>query len=546
MKTITRTVYQNAIDAVSQVIKQQQPSLDIKKGSTIRELVVRPFAYCYSFVLDMINNWIKQTSLYTLSKNTSSISQVVDTITSNFFVQRKTGTYAKGYITLTLSTSSIRIGTNTKFDIDGRVFVTQKTYIASIQNNVLNNTQTIEYLKIITIKQDEQYRVNVPVTAVDIGALQIPAGVEVNSFSQLTGVQNIQLLSPITGGYDQQDDASLIQRCRYSICNSIGTLDSIKQKLLNNNSVVMSCNALDSGTAICGRARLNNYAIAMPGVVDLFVKTQNQAIVATLQKLDTQEVQKKAAELKNLGLNQDINYYKVQISASQYPQYSAILEVNNVSTIYNDQKKDLKYYAVFNDIQDRLILNKQSLSLYQKAYRLSKFQKTCIYIPADQLYINAESLISISFKYIPYINEVQQLLDSTDNKFLGIDILVRAAIPVELQLTADLQIQQQLQQSQIKKIKQSIAASINSMQVGISVLNMDTISRKLQKEFPSCRLKVPYYISASILLPNGQRTSINSNTGVLDLNKQNNLNLQWGSQLYYFSITPNSINIKLV
>lgn len=532
--------FEKAVDAVSHIVQQENKQLDIKKGSAIRQLVVRPFAYCYAYVINMIQNWISQSSLKTLQKSIDTNNQLVDTIASNFFVERKEGSAATGYVNIITGVSTYSLYQNTKFIIDGHVFYTEKAIIVTNDDEFI--AQDTIFIKAVKIKEN-LYSSNIPVIAEEVGILQIPADVQVECSATILKLQKMQLISPITGGRSVQTDADLIQRCKYSIRNSIGTLDSIKQRFLQYNLPVISCNALDSSSPGCFRSRLNNNLIALPGVVDLYVKVYNQALIQQLFSLETEVVN--AKQLKAFKIEGSASTWsKVEIKDTKY---CSILDVLSVT---DSEGQLIDSIIIFSYTDDEVLIQQlgtdqppadfySALAMHQMSYRLSSKQKTIIYVQKA-----AKTPINIKFKYTPYIKEIDTFINSSQHKFIGLNIMTKAAVPVTTRVTVSANITS-ASQEYIQEIKCGIASCINSMQVGDAVLNMDVISQKIQKMYPDVRLRVPYYIVGNVPTVKGDQVNVHSNTGVLDLTLCQNKDIRWPSQVCYFSTAPSFIDIKV-
>ena len=538
LKQLTKDIFNNAVEAVSHIVHTEKQQLDTRQGSVIRELVIRPFAFCYAYVIQTINNWLSTISIKNLSQSQATDTQIVDIIAGNFFLQRNESTYASGYVTITTKANTYSIFKNTKFNIDGHIFRTQKTYV--ISNGQHTDTEEVSFLysKAIsgnTSMSNNTYISNIPVVSQQPGYIQIPEGVEVTCSVNILDLVDIELLSPITGGKGAQTDASLLQRCKYSIRNSIGTLASIKQCFMQNNVPVLSCNALDSSSMNCYRSRLNNTVTA--GVADLYVKIQNQASIKTVEATVTTVG---VTQLNTIGITETDTgktWYKAIIQGPE-GWNDIVLRVLNVQV----DSKTLQFITVFNyeGYQEELASN--DFNIKQNAYRLSEKQRTVVYFKSAE----ACDAISIKVSYIPNIKEIDTFINSEQHKFLGLDLLTKAALPVTTYINAHIKSQTLLSDQQLYTLKVFISDIINSMQVGQNVLNMDDVAQRLQLAYPTIQLRLPYYMSYNMPTFSGQQYGTTSNTGVIDLKATLNQAQRWKASLCYFSTTPNYINLQVV
>ena len=530
LKQINKDIFNNAVEAVSHIVHTEKQQLDTRQGSVIRELVIRPFAFCYAHVIQTINNWLSTISIKNLSQSQATDTQIVDIIAGNFFLQRNASTYASGYVTITTKTNTYSIFRNTKFNIDGHIFKTQKTYV--ISNEQRTDTEEVSFLYSKEISK-ATYISNIPVVSQQPGHIQIPEGVEVTCSVNILDLVDIELLSPITGGKGAETDASLLQRCKYSIRNSIGTLASIKQCFMQNNVPVLSCNALDSSSANCYRSRLDNTITA--GVADLYVKIQNQASIKTIE-----------APVTSVGITQ---LSAVGITDTEEAWYKAIIQntegwngiILRVLNAYS-ASQPLQFITVFNYEGYQGYLASTDFIVKQNAYRLSETQRTVIYFKAAEDY----EKISIKVSYIPNIKEIDTFINSEQHKFLGLDLLTKAALPVTTYINAHIKSQTLLSEQQLYTLKVFISDIINSMQVGQDVLNMDDVAQRLKLAYPTVQLRLPYYMSYNMPTFSGQQYGTTSNTGAIDLKATLNQTQRWKARLCYFSTTPNYINLQVV
>ena len=74
----------------------------------------------------------------------------------------------------------------------------------------------------------------------------------------------------------------MMQRCLKKCGAAVGTQNAIWTRLQDSPVNVISCRAIGSADAGCFRSRYNNLDIPAGGIVDVYVKTQNQASTQTI------------------------------------------------------------------------------------------------------------------------------------------------------------------------------------------------------------------------------------------------------------------------
>lgn len=506
MDSPTQTQFQNAQAVIQQTLKQYSENLDTKKASVINELIVRPLAYLYAQINKYITNRLSQSSIKTLLTSQKTQNQVADLVASNYMVQRLPGKYASGIVTAQSTTASICVAKDTVFVLGGISFMTDKTIIALPQ--VKADTDNIHYIR--SIKYGQKYLSHIPVKASQVGSIQIPQSTTVTSTSYIAGVQEFFLTSPITGGSDVQTDAQMIQRCLKKCGASVGTQNAIWSRLQQSPITVLSCKAVGSSDIGCLRSRYNNLDIPIAGIVDIYVKTQNQASVYNLK-------------LQSSDSN-------IHVSASQYPDLSGAIRVQNV--IQQGDSGTRKYSVKYGS---------NDFSVGQESARLSKYQDIVINIDK----FNKEAVTDVQISYMPGIAQIQTYMQQQDTAFLGQSFLVKAAVPVTLCLTCSVQAQQPITDTTLESMRSCIANLINSYQVGVYKLNMDDIAVSFRNKFPTSRLKLPYSIQALIPMLNGGIYTFNSNTGVIDINFRQKLYF-WNNACYFFSTTADQVTLNIL
>ena len=515
IKQPTQTQFTQAESSLTNLMQDYSAELDTKKGSVVRELIIRPFAYLYAKVDDVLSNWIRETSVAYLSKSTEISDSIADYVASNYFVTRKQGSYATGVVTLTCSQAEVRINTDTNFLVDSHSFSTQKTYIATL--SPAESTDTVGYLQMYQI--NGTYKVNVPVQADTAGTLEIPAGVQVDITGYIAGAQSAELLSPITGGSNTETDAEMMARCKDRCGAAIGTVEAIRTKMQEAPVTVISCSALGSAEPGCFRSRYNNLAVPYGGAVDVYVKTANQGVVADIS-------------VDELESDSNSNLY-FELTSADFPEYAGICRILQIEKQGSDSTATVGRYTV-----EYLSSN---FAISDMGARNTLYQK--VRVTFEDL--SASDPLLVTAEYMPGVKELQSYMDSTYGKYLGQDCLVKAAVPATVKLKCQLYVQSELTDTQLQDIKTFIAAQINSKYVGDYNLNMDLIAEKVQAAYPEIKLRLPYTISVGLPMTNGGYYTFNTTDGTASLLYRKE-SYFWAAGAYFFSTTPDYIQLQVI
>lgn len=508
----TQTKFTEAQSSLTNLMQDYSAQIDVKKGSVVRELLIRPFAYLYAKVDDIISRWIRDTSVAYLSQSTQTQNQIADLVASNYFVTRKQGSHATGVITLTCSQSQIRVNAGAGFMIDSHIFDTSKAYIATM--SPIESTDDIGYVQMYQI--GDAYKANIPVEAQQTGSLQIPAGVQVQITSYIAGAESAQLLSPITGGSSTETDAQMMARCKDRCGAAIGTVEAIRTKLQDAPVNVVSCNAIGSQQPGCFRSRYNNLAIPYGSAVDIYVKTSNQNAVKQL-------------EMTSLEQDSDSKWY-FQLSSLDYPEIAGFCRIAEITTAAGGSagRYTISYESYRPAVSDIGARN----TVYQKAK--VTFQS-----------LQASTTMLATVQYMPGVSELQNYMDSTYEKYLGQDCLVKAAVPATVKLKCRVYTKSQMTDTQLTQLKTFIAAQINMKYVGDYNLNMDQIAQNVQLQYPDLRMRLPYTLSIELPMTNGGVYSFSTTDGTASLLYRTSA-YHWATGAYFYSTTPDYIQLQVI
>lgn len=508
---------------IQQLISKHNNKLDTNKGSVLRQLLVRPYAYVYTYINKLITNWLNRTSVGYLKNTVDTQDQIADLVASNYFVTRNQGRKASGQIIISLNRSSSSIPQYTKFIISSQSFNSPYVYMLGYTGQ---DTQTIKYIP--TQQVDGQYKAIIAVQASQPGALQIIQGTPVQLSNTISNFQHAQVFSAISGGSDIQTNAQMMARCQAKCSGTLGTQRAITNRLLQAPVNVISCNCV--GTAQPGqfRSSYNNLFIPAAGAVDVYVKTRNIP-------------SKKQLVISDLIYNQQNRTYTFQINADQLDGFYTIENIR----LYNDQQQMVgsSSYGSTKFLDCSIQYVSQDQLMDNKGARLSSKQKAIVTINKIEQaiqYCYATAQIS----YMPGISALQKYM-TEDNVFIGQDILVKAAIPVKLEVSCQISSNEGFTDSKLDQIAEAIAQIINTSAVGKCSLNMADIQIKLQNKYPQVRLRLPYQMHCQVLTTQGLTYPIVSQNGILTLDSDQNSYL-WDAAGYFIYTSKQNIHLQII
>ena len=508
-KTSFNAAEQVAIDAVTQTA----PDLLTKTGSVIRELIIRPIAYLLSWASGNVDNSIKQYSVSYLKTSQLTVNPIADLVASNYFVTRKEATSAKGIITLTLSTGSWTIAAGAGFSVAGVACATTAQCVIRTSTTGLVDTDSILYIKAISLS-DGNYMANIPVEAVTPGKIEVPVGSEVVLNFSCPYFVAADLTSPLTGGSGTETDAELMVRAEYNTAAAgIGTYYGIKKKMTKAPVAVMGLSVIAGEDKPLFRGRYNSVNINPGGYVDCHVKTSNQAV--------TQMV---TAPMTITGGTA----YSIALDSTQCPGFI------RVAAVYADGQNVQTYSTTYGT--DDALTNADGA-------RLSVDQTATVTFTSDADITG--STADVYLTYMAGLQDLQTYVDRDTEHFIGQDIKIKAAVPVNLRVSCTVQSNDMLSEDDLAGISQAIVDYVNAMEVGTGVINFSDIRAAVLVSYPNVDLRLPCVLTGDIMTKDGALDTIVSNTGIFDIRQLTNTNY-WGYQVCFFSCCLDNVRLNVL
>jgi len=518
-----KTTFDNAERVAVDLLTTQYPALLTKPGSAIRELVVRPMAYLYAWITDNFDNFVRVSSAAYLKTSQETDNEVADAVASNYFITRRQGVYATGIITLQLTTSYIQISNNTSFVVDDVVLVTPYRVIAMAGTTNPGLRDGVMHINMISTGSSGAYMANIPVRAMDAGPIELTAGVPAVPQMQLPSLISAVLSSPVTGGSGTETDAQMMARAEASTANAgIGSYFGIRKRFDNGPVMVRSFGLAGGEDAVLSRARFNNVNVNPGGVVDCYVKTQNQLSINSRTR----------CTVLPTPYTDDSGVAWLQAEIPQIQEaigLHGLVCVSGPAYIDGSDSPTTEYWVRYESLTSSADYIGARLGSYQRAFVCFRG--------------SSASYIDVDVMYMPGIYQLQQYIDSPENRFVGQNVVIKSAIPVTLSLSCAVAYANELSKDQLDNIKQAIADYINSTPVGCGRLNFSDIIDYCQTALPGATLRLPCTINASMPLMNGAIDSFFSNTGVLDITTPAN-SYRWNPSICFFSIVNNNIRIE--
>lgn len=502
----SKSEFDSAEQSSLDIMSTRYPGMLTKPGSAIRELLVRPLAYLGAWFRRNVSETLEKTSLTYLSASQLTENETADEIAANYFVARRAGARSKGAITIVMKSAVLDIPAGASFSADGSSLNVERRVVCT--GKEYKTTNNIQYVPVFPYDTENNlFTATIPVVASTAGSLEIAEGVSATWNFVNSLLVSASLTSAVTGGVDDETDASLMERARYNTASAgIGSYYGLRKKLDQAPVTVTGLNLLAGEDALLYRARFNTTNINPGGYVDCYVKTQTQRSTATVTAACVSDSSATFQDTAHAGA---YGVHRLFIGDTEIKDFYVSFESSDPSTDGNGA---------------RLGINQS------------------IVVTATALKGAAASDVHALISYMPGIYELQQFMDRDENRFIGQDVEIKAAVPVSVRIDCVLKYDGTATDAVVGQVKQAIADKVNSYPVGTKLLNFSDLQDAVST-IDGAELRLPCAISADVMLKDGSFDSFHTVSGVLNIEAASQFD--WDPAICFFSSIKSSIRLDI-
>lgn len=423
LKDMSQDQYDQAENTVISLLRSAYPTMDLRRGTVLRELVVRPAAAFYSLEGDRYAKLQQVSSLQLIADNpTTATVEDVNRILSNFNITQRAGANAFGTVYMQLATSRQYIldADFTLFTMQDLVYVLENSYTILAKPDSTDPTQLQLYTN-----DDGTFYALVPVIAQTTGsAYNISAGTTLNATTTFDGFVAASAYTNFVSGADAETVNQLIARMPSAIAHrsleSRISIDSILRDPYQGNfgSVLVATSVLGYGDQGQLRDKHNAFGVAVGSRADIFVRTFAQPFVTTLMKTGT----KIAAHTYQftLGNTEAPGYYAIRAVSDETVISSPTLTFGALPILGTYGVLEVRSATgttnTFHDINNANAGIETCGTVFQQA----------VVTVQDVLDDTAESRIfKVELYTAPSLTEIQTYVDSFNTRNIKADHLVR-------------------------------------------------------------------------------------------------------------------------
>ena len=317
---LTQSQFDSAESAVIALIRAAYPTLDLRRGTVIRDVLIRPAATVYAQNTQQLEIARINSSLELLNGNPElATPDAINALLANFGVELYTGAYATGKVIITVGsarTYSISEGFTLQAG-ETLTYSTRTSYIAKVNPNLSAG-------EIQLYSTGTTYYMIIDVTADQLGEeSNIVAGTKLIALSPFFDLVSSEVYSDFRSGVDAETiDEVLIRlpaavshrafESRYSIASNLNDYLSGQDIPLNAVSVQ------GMGDPAQLRDKHNPMGFTVGSRVDVYLRTFDEPQITVVRKT---------------GTRTGDGEYTVTINAADAPAFYAIRSISEVEDV---------------------------------------------------------------------------------------------------------------------------------------------------------------------------------------------------------------------
>lgn len=416
---------------LSQLIQEKYPEVELQRG-VLHDVV--------AFLAGGISGGVNQTevnrvldsrSLLAIQANPELADEtLVDHVLSNYLISRKTGTRAKGEITIVVEGDGTVVSSaNTLYVANGLNFYTDSAITARPPGNTITGTND----RILAARGDGTYEFSVPVTAELVGeAGNVRTGTKFTPETAPPRFVTAFTASDFTGGAAEETNTQLIARMEAGIPAKLvaGRLNT--EALIKAQTAfadIKNISVIGYGDPEMERDQHWIFPVSGGGRVDIYAQTAPMPQTVTIKK-NAVLLEVTSTETKwQFALARDDApgfYYVSDIRRPDDP-----LDIAGFSPTSDQRSWDLGDDTWVPDV---VSTHETNYTRYQTAI----IQFTDTVTPVSGLTVGDTAEYNISLLTQPYIKDIQEFVAGDSHRNLSADTLVKAAVPCFLSLNFDI------------------------------------------------------------------------------------------------------------
>ncbi len=509
--------------------KDTTGQLDLSAGSALDQLLVENEAYLQAFHQAQFNDLDLSCSLQAIVDNLVDVSdERVDSIASNYFLERQGATNAEGPIKVVVDQPiPYQLPATFAFTSNGLTFVTNNAFRVYPPDSV-GVVDSASARRMIE-RSDGLFEFTITVVASASGvASKLNAGTTVTMSNPLAGMLSAAVAADFTGGDEQESNEDLLARASAGVTAKVLAGPEHIQAAIAAQWPGTTVAVIGIGSDLMRRDRGNLFGISNGATQDLYCRT-------------TAFPRTKTITINGTVLNGAARTVVLPITYADGVGLYRVIGVRATGLV-----------ALGGDKPTTV-----ATSLYTGTVWLPKTP-----LPADAAY-SANAITTVQFvdttttgalatgqavtydvdlQYMPTIEAINTFATDPLIRPAGQDLMVRAGIPCVVSVGATIRIPSGVASPDLDALKQSIADAVNALPFGTPSLSSFVIHRAVAAVVTRGDV-VNTTMRATVLAPEG--VDINLGTTV-ELTLPDRSDIGVGPANTFFTTAPEQIELTLV
>lgn len=290
LEDIDQDDFNTAEALILQMLRENAPDLDLRRGTALRDLLVRPAAQFHALDNMRISDLQAAQSLSVMESSPEGIdATIADGILSNMAYVRQTGNRATGLVEFEASEfKEYFIGAGYQVqDSSERVFQTTRDW--TVRTEAVEDSSS--EVQLITLsEEDDQYMFILPMEAENAGTqYNISEGEGLVTVDNIiAGVTGITSNTDFSGGTNEESVTDAIGSLESALSHrAFESQSSIDARLREDFSNIYAVSAVGYANAAQLRDKHNLMGVAVGSKVDIYVRTYRAPNAEILSKVGT-------------------------------------------------------------------------------------------------------------------------------------------------------------------------------------------------------------------------------------------------------------------
>lgn len=406
-----------------QLIRERYPELDLRRGTVMRELLIRPAAELDAREHKRYTHLAKTKSLQLMQQSPAGVTdEDIDAALANFGTSIHAGVPAAGELKLIFNTATnIIIPESIRFSaLNKATFKLKNAYTVGLDYDDTANTR-----KLYPANDGSYWYIVVPAQAVEPGAFgNIPDGAGLTiSDGSISNLESVVAYTPFIGGVDSESLDDAISRLPSTITHrGLDSRESTWAVLTADNGgafkMLRALGIQGYGDPAQLRDKHNAHGVATGGKVDLYPRTFMEPQIVAVRKT---------------GTRIDANTFSITIDPDDAPGFYAVYAVADAEAVFAPAfafgaiASDSGYH--FTEQRSAAGLNDtwHDIADDQREWAFSVYQRSTITVqglPGN----NSTHEFKVMLYTTPMLRDIQNFVDDPKWRNLKSDYLVRSPL----------------------------------------------------------------------------------------------------------------------